>query len=218
MSAVLGDDGAVHAALIALGARDARILALHDRIGGVELRTYPRGFEGLARIVCGQLLSVASARAIWARVEALGGASVSGFLNAGEGALRGAGLSGAKYATIANMAQEIAAGRMDLAAIERESLVRGGDWAIEQLCVLKGVGPWTAEIYVMFCMGHGDVFPCGDLALRKAVGEGLALGYVPSERELRQIVSQWAPYRSAAALLFWRYYAMLNRDKAWTTL
>ena len=75
----------------------------------------------------------------------------------------------------------------------------------------KGIGPWTAEIYLMFCSGHPDIFPAGDLALQKAVGHALGMDHSPTAKELIEIAKPWSPYRHAAALLFWKYYAVVIR-------
>ena len=83
--------------------------------------------------------------------------------------------------------------------------------AVAELTALKGIGPWTAEIYLMFCSGHPDVFPAGDLALQKAVQHALGLDAQPSIKELIGIAQAWSPRRHAAALLFWRYYAMMKQ-------
>ena len=90
--------------------------------------------------------------------------------------------------------------------------------AVAYLTAHKGIGPWTAEIYLMFCVGHPDIFPVGDLALRKAVGHALGMDSAPSEKELTAMAAEWAPYRHAAALMFWKYYAAVMRKAPGTAL
>lgn len=188
------------------------------RAGDVALRIFPAGFHGLARVVCGQQVSVASARAIWSRMEALGATTSAAYLAHTEETLRGAGLSRAKYATLLNLAQTEAAGAIDFAAIE----TMDADDAITALTALKGIGPWTAEIYLLFCTAHPDIFPAGDLALQKAVAHALELPERPDPKALKTLVADWAPHRGAAALLFWRYFSAMKSSGpnlgAWDTL
>lgn len=189
---------------------DPRLAAVHDIAGPFPPRVGKPGFAGLARIVCGQQVSVASANAIWGRLEAKpGGATPRGFLDLGEEGLRGVGLSRNKQRTLQGLAEAIIAGDLDF------SVVNGLDAeaAIEQLTRHKGIGPWTAEIYLMFCAGHPDIFPAGDLALQKAVGDAFGIEPYPDRRALMAIAAAWAPHRATAALLFWRFYAALrNRE------
>jgi DNA-3-methyladenine glycosylase II len=182
---------------------DPRLRAIHEAVGAVPARSRPPGFAGLARVVCGQQVSVASADAIWRRLEAVAGAATpEGFLRLGEHGLQGVGLSRGKFQTLTGVAQAIVAGELDLPVIERLPT----EEALAQLTSLKGIGPWTAEIYLMFCAGHPDIFPAGDIALQKAVGDALGLGRAPDRNELVAIAAAWAPHRAAAALLFWRFY------------
>ncbi|MHB1103030.1 MAG: DNA-3-methyladenine glycosylase family protein [Devosia sp.] len=189
--------------------RDARLAAVAERAGPFDIRQTEPGFAGLAKIICGQQLSVASARAIWGRFEALPGAlEPQSYLRLTEAEVRAAGFSAGKYRTVRATAEAIASGEIDLGAI---AAIPALD-AVKTLVQIKGIGPWTAEIYLMFCAGHPDIFPAGDLALQKAVGQALGLDERPDIRELIAIAQAWAPYRATAALLFWRYYAVI-RDK-----
>ncbi|HEY9281740.1 MAG TPA: DNA-3-methyladenine glycosylase [Eoetvoesiella sp.] len=183
---------------------DPRLSTIHGIAGAFSARIGTPGFAGLARIVCGQQLSVASANAIWNRLEAQpGGSTPEGFLSLGEEGLRGVGLSRSKRSTLRGLAEVVVAGNLDFAAIERLP----AEAAIAQLTAYKGIGPWTAEIYLMFCAGHPDIFPAGDLALQKAVGDALGIEPHPDRRALTEIAARWAPHRATAALLFWRFYA-----------
>ncbi|WP_233214006.1 DNA-3-methyladenine glycosylase family protein [Pollutimonas nitritireducens] len=200
----LASDEALARHLHSLLQLDPRLAKVHDIAGAFSPRISEPGFSGLARIVCGQQVSVASANAIWKRLQAQPDATTpEGFLALGEEALRGVGLSRSKYHTLKGLAEAIVAGGLDFAAVE----VLGAEDAIARLTSHKGIGPWTAEIYLMFCSGHPDIFPAGDLALQKAVGDAFNIVPSPDRRALMAIATQWAPYRATAALLFWRFYA-----------
>lgn len=191
-----------------LMARDARLLVVRERAGPFEVRKNPAGFAGMARVICGQQLSVASARAIWGRLENLEGAlDPTSYLGLEETAVRAVGLSAGKYRSIRAVAEAIIAGALDFKSIDQ---LPAGE-AIGALTAIKGVGPWTAEIYLMFCAGHPDIFPAGDLALQKAVGHALGLEGRPSVKTLAEISQAWSPHRAAAALLFWRYFAAIRQ-------
>ncbi len=195
--------------------RDPRLKPIAKAAGVFEVRLSQAGFAGLARVVTGQQLSVASARAIWSRVEALPGATdPKRFLKLSDARLRAAGLSASKVRTLRVIAEAAASGVLDFTLVER----LGADEAVAHLTAHKGIGPWTAEIYLMFATGHPDIFPVGDLALRKAVGHGLNLSELPTPLELAEIAQLWAPHRHAAALLFWRYYGSLKNEAGGTAL
>jgi DNA-3-methyladenine glycosylase II len=195
--------------LKALLRRDPRLVAVAERAGPFELRVVPRGFAGMARIVCGQQLSVASARAIWSRFEQLPGAlAAESYLRLEEALVRGAGFSAGKHRTMTALAHAVLSGSLDFEALHAVP----ADQAIAALTQVKGVGPWTAELYLLFSAAHPDIFPVGDLALRKAVGHGLGLAEPPEPAMVGEIASAWAPHRATAALLFWRYFAAL-RDR-----
>lgn len=187
---------------------DDRLIAVFERAGPVATRFTEPGFAALVRIVCGQLLSVASATAIWNRYTALPGAlTPEGFLALDAATVRGAGFSNSKYLTVEALAHALIDGRLDLAHIDTLT----ADAAVAEMTTHRGIGPWTAEIYLMICAAHPDVFPAGDIALRKAVAHGLGLPEVPSVKALYAIAERWAPHRGSAALLFWRYYATMTR-------
>lgn len=203
------------AQLRALLRRDPTLRAVAKAAGPFEIRLTPAGFSGLARVVCGQQLSVASARAIWARFAALDGAlDPATYLELSEEAVRATGFSAGKYRTLRVIAEAIVSGSLDLARAE----TLPAHEAVAYLTAHKGIGPWTAEIYLMFCTGHPDIFPVGDLALRKAVGHALGMDEAPTEKALTALASRWSPYRHAAALLFWKYYAAVMRKASGTAL
>jgi DNA-3-methyladenine glycosylase II len=146
---------------------------------------------------------VASAAAIWRRVEA----AVQPFtakrvLAMSEAELRAAGLSRPKVRTLLAAAEAVAAGRLDMAALATVS----DETVHERLTAVKGVGPWTADIFIMFCLGRADSFAAGDLALQEAVRMALALDDRPGRDELADIAERWRPWRAVAALMLWEYY------------
>lgn len=188
---------------------DPRLQAVRDVAGVVQPRITEPGFPGIAKVICGQQLSVASAAAIWKRFEALAGAlDPQSYLSLSEEAVRATGFSAGKFRTVRVIAEAMVAGDLDFDHLE----TLPADQAVAYLVAHKGIGPWTAEVYLMFCAGHPDVFPAGDLALLKAVHHGLGLDARPTIKEMIGIAAGWTPHRSAAALLFWRYFAVM-RDR-----
>lgn len=183
--------------------QDPRLRPILAATGMPALRRRAPGFAGLAQIVVGQQLSTASANAIWNRMSAAFDPfhhdSIRGATAARLGKL---GLSVAKIKTLKLLAAEIRSKRLDLEAL-------GGldaDEAHKILTALHGVGPWTADVYLLFCLGHADAWPAGDLALQDAVRLGLKLDSRPTTKELTPLAEVWRPYRGAAAHLWWAYY------------
>ena len=192
----------------ALVARDGRLAPILAASGMPALRQRASGFAGLASAICGQQLSTFAAAAIWARlVEAFGDPAHHHFRAARADRLRRLGLSGAKIKTLKFIAGEIHHGRLDLAAIADAP----ADEAHAMLTALHGIGPWTADIYLLFCMGHADAWPAGDLALQEAVRVALGLKTRPTVKEMAVIADAWRPHRGAAAHLFWAYYRVTKR-------
>ena len=191
----------------ALRRRCATLRMVHDAAGDPPLRRQPAGFEGLARIIVGQQLSVASAAAIWLRTarlcqpfEPLALAALD------DAALAAAGLSRSKIATLRALAVACANG-LDLAQLEGES-----DAQIRSaLTAISGIGPWTADIYMLFCLGRGDGFAAGDLALQIGAQKAFALKERPNAEALLLIAERWRPWRGVAARLLWNYYAHLKK-------
>ncbi|MEO7220932.1 MAG: DNA-3-methyladenine glycosylase 2 family protein [Devosia sp.] len=211
----LDSSEALQRQLRALLRRNPELRPVARQAGAFEIRLTPAGFSGLARVICGQQLSVASARAIWGRFALLPGAlDPASYLALGEAEVRATGFSAGKYRTVRVIAKAIASGDLDLSLVETMS---GADATI-YLTAHKGIGPWTAEIYLMFCTGHPDIFPVGDLALRNAVGHALGMKAAPTEKHLTVLAAAWAPYRHAAALLFWKYYTAVMRKTSGTAL
>ena len=182
--------------------RDRRLRPVLRVAGPVPLRRAPAGFAGLARVVVGQQVSTASANAIWGRfAAAFPAGGPEALAVADEPTLRAIGLSAAKIATLRAVAVAVAEG-LDLGTLA----TLPGDAAHARLTAIKGIGPWTVDVYLLFCLGHADVFPAGDLALRNAVADAFRRdGPVPIA-ELHAMAEKWSPWRAVAARLFWSYY------------
>ena len=205
----LDSEAKVASHIEALVGIDPRLAPVRDFAGPVQPRINPPGFAGIAKVITGQQLSVTSAAAIWSRFEQLPGAlDPETYLSLSEEAVRGTGFSGGKFRTVRVIAEAMVAGTLDFTHLE----TLPADEAVAYLVAHKGIGPWTAEVYLMFCAQHPDVFPAGDLALLKAVQHGLGLDARPTIKQMVAIAAGWAPHRSAAALLFWRYFAVM-RDR-----
>jgi DNA-3-methyladenine glycosylase II len=205
----LDSDDALARHLKALLRRDRRLRAVYRVAGPFEIRKTSPGFAGLAKVICGQQLSVASARAIWSRFEQLPGAlEPEGYLGLTEAEVRAVGFSLGKFLTVRAVSEAIVEGRLHFDRLEQMPAAE----AVSSLVAIRGIGPWTAEIYLMFCAGHPDIFPSGDLALQKAVAHALELQSRPIGKALDAISAVWAPHRATAALLFWRYYAALGMN------
>ena len=191
------------AALAALVKADSRFGAALSLAGRPPLRRRADGFAGLASIVVSQQLSTASAKAIWARLEAaLDPFDHAAMLRARTAKLKRAGLSAPKIRTLKAIAKAIDGGDLDLAGL----VDRPADDAHRALTAVHGIGPWTADIYLLFCLGHADAWPAGDLALQEAVRLLFALEARPSAKEMGPLAEAWRPWRGAAACMLWTYY------------
>ena len=195
-------------AVTALVRQDPRLKAILARTGMPALRQREPGFAGLAAIVCGQQLSTASAAAIWGRVQAAFDPFHHDVLRkARADRLARLGLSAAKIKTLKALARELAAERLNLEVLGEED----ADAAHATLTKLHGIGPWTADVYLLFCLRHGDAWPAGDLALQEAVREGLGLKVRPTAKQMVPLAEPWRPLRGAAAHLWWAYYKVLKQ-------
>lgn len=184
--------------------------AAHAHAGMPPLRREPGGFAGLADIIVSQLVSLAAADAIFSRLKAaVVPLEPEQLLATSNETLRAVGLSGAKVKSLRAVAYAITDGGLDLDGLK---LVSDAE-AKARLESLPGIGPWTSDIYVMFCLGRRDGFAPGDLALRVAVGDLLGLPERPSVRETAEIAARWRPWRGVAARQLWAYYRV-NRLKA----
>ncbi|HEV3184321.1 MAG TPA: DNA-3-methyladenine glycosylase 2 family protein, partial [Xanthobacteraceae bacterium] len=195
-------------AIRALVKQDPRLRPIFETTGMPTLRRREPGFAGLAHIVCGQQLSTASASAIWTRVSAaFDPFEPDALRRARADRLGRLGLSAAKIKTLKNLARELAAERLNIDVLANED----ADAAHNTLTSLHGIGPWTADVYLLFCLGHGDAWPAGDLAVQEAVRSGLGLKKRPTAKEMAPLAEPWRPLRGAAAHLWWSYYRVLKK-------
>jgi DNA-3-methyladenine glycosylase II len=197
-------EDAIHA-LVRLDPRLAPVLTV---AGMPALRRREPGFAGLAAIVCGQQLSTTAAAAIWRRVSAAFDPFHHDALkSARTDRLGRLGLSAAKIKSLKFIARELATERLNLDVLAEED----ADAAHATLTRLHGIGPWTADIYLLFCLGHGDAWPAGDLALQEAMRIGLGLKARPTAKEMQPLAEPWRPLRGAAAHLWWAYYHAVKK-------
>src|SRR5579864_1365548 len=195
-------------AIRALVKQDPRLEPVFKLAGMPALRRREPGFVGLAHIVCGQQLSTASAAAIWGRLTAAFDPLHHDKLRtARAGRLGKLGLSAAKIKTLKNLAREIATERINLDVLANED----ADAAHDTLTSLHGIGPWTADVYLLFCLGHGDAWPAGDLAVQEAVKIGLKLKTRPTAKQMVSLAEPWRPMRGAAAHLWWTFYRAVKK-------
>jgi len=203
MDARLDSEERLQAGLAELVARDPAIARAVAEGSVPTLRRRPEGLAGLAWIVIGQQVSVASAEAIFERFEAAFPEMCAERLrDADEATFRAAGLSGPKIRTLRAVADAIATGALPLDAL-------GGmpaDEAHAALVAVHGIGPWTADIYLLFCLGHADAFAAGDLALQEGARLVLGLPDRPSAKALAAIAEAWRPWRGVAAKVLWAHY------------
>jgi DNA-3-methyladenine glycosylase II len=193
----------LRAAVAALIALDPRMRAVFEVAGDPPLRKRPGGFPGLAAIVCSQQLSTASAAAIWGRLAAAFDPFHHDIVRrARSDRLARLGLSAPKIRTMKVIAKAVASGALDLDALAQ----RGADDAHATLIAVHGIGPWTADVYLLFCLGHADAFPAGDLALQEAMKLAFKLKSRPTTKEAIALAEGWRPWRGAAACLLWTYY------------
>jgi DNA-3-methyladenine glycosylase II len=193
----------------ALLAADPRLVPIAEVAGPLPLRRREGGFEGLAAIITAQQISDKAAAAIWARFkQAVEPFTPQQLMATPEETLRAVGLSRPKIKTLTGIAAAAADG-FDLIAVHDLP----AEQAMATMTALKGIGPWTAEIYLLFCVGHPDIFPAGDLALQIGVQQGFRMRKRPDEKKLRNLAKKWSPWRGIAARLFWAYYRA-QRDRA----
>jgi DNA-3-methyladenine glycosylase II len=192
-------------ALIAL---DPRFAAVFERTGLPPLRRREGGFAGLAQIIMGQQLSTASAAAIHGRLVAIADPfDHHAVLRTRKERLLRIGLSNAKVKTVKEIAKAIEAKHIDLNALADVP----ADDAHDALTALHGIGPWTADLYLLACLGHADAWPAGDLALQEAARLAFGLPKRPTTREMGPLADNWRPWRAAAARLLWSYYRVMKK-------
>jgi len=196
----------IRAGVRALRRKCPTLRHVHDTAGDPPLRRRPAGFEGLARIIVGQQVSIASAAAIWERTAAACRPfEPATLLRLTDAALAGAGLSRPKIRALRAIAEACSNG-LDLAALDGAS-----DADIHAaLTAITGIGPWTADIYIMFCLGRADAWAPGDLALQIAMQRAMALAERPDKDAMMALAERWRPWRAVAARMLWAYYAALK--------
>lgn len=176
-------------------------------LGAPPLRRRPPGFEGLVHIVVFQQISTAAAEAIWTRTRAVfGEITPEALAAASEEDLRAAGQSRPKMRTLRAMAAAVLDGMLDLDALGTME----ADAAHAALVAVKGIGPWTADVYLLSCLGHADAWPAGDIALQAAAADLLGLPARPPAGAMAAIGARWRPWRAVAARLLWAHYAALR--------
>ena len=187
---------------------DPRLAPLTERFGHILYRHRPGGFPALLGLIVEQQLSVKAAETILGRVrDGLGEVSPQAFLAHDPDLLRGYGLSRPKIAYARALAEAFASGDFDTAYLAGMDIAA----AASRLVALKGIGRWTAEVYLMFSDGRLDLFPVGDIALREAVGWLDGLTERPNEAYCADRARAWSPYRSVAAHLMWAWYTAVKR-------
>ncbi|MDE2563580.1 MAG: DNA-3-methyladenine glycosylase 2 family protein [Sphingomonadales bacterium] len=186
-----------------VAARSPGIARALERVGYPEPRIRPTGYRTLLRTIVGQQVSVAAAASVWNRLEALLGEDLPphDLLAADFDALRGCGLSRQKQGYARSLCELVQGGELDL-----DDLPADDEEAIAQLVRIKGIGRWSAEIYLLFAEGRPDIWPAGDLAVQAGLGKLLDLPERPSEKDTRALAEDWRPHRGAAAIFTWHCY------------
>jgi DNA-3-methyladenine glycosylase II len=189
--------------LDAIGAREPRFAKALEHAGYPEPRIRDRGYETLLRTIVGQQISFKAADAVWKKVAATVGdiEKPQALLALSFDDLRGAGLSRQKIGYAQSLAGLCASGELDFDALPADD-----EAAIEKLVAVKGIGRWSAEIYLLFAEGRPDIWPAGDLAVQESVGRIMGLDARPAEKAVREIAKDWRPHRGAAAIFAWHHY------------
>jgi DNA-3-methyladenine glycosylase II len=188
--------------LKALGRIEPAFAAALKRVGVPAPRLGAPGYVTLLRAIVGQQVSTKAAAAIWARVEAAtgGAADPANMARTSDEDLRAAGLSRQKIAYARSLAEEVLSGRLDFANLPADD-----EEAIAHLTAVKGIGRWTAEIYLLFAEGRPDIWPAGDLAVQIEIGNIMGLREKPTEKAIRALAEAWRPHRGAAAVFAWHH-------------
>jgi DNA-3-methyladenine glycosylase II len=193
----------MEAGFVAVAALDPDLAGILAALGPPPSRRRPPGIATLLRAIIGQQVSTASAAAIWQRFAAgMAPFEPARLAIASEAELRALGLSGPKVRYVGALATAVHDGTLDLAKLEQLT----NDAAIKALVQVKGIGQWTAEVYLLSALERADIWPAGDLALVLAVQDVKELPEKPDVKEMRRIGEVWQPYRSFAARLLWHHY------------
>ncbi len=192
---------------------DLDLLATNDKhikqavalVGYPSERVNEQGLNTFMRVIMGQQLSVKAAATIWGRVQDLVGihATIHDYAAQSDEALRAVGLSRQKITYTRSLCETIEQGILDIDALPSMS----DNDAIKAITAVKGLGIWSAHMYLMFSLGRSDIWPVGDLAVRVGIGRIVELADRPSEKETEKLGERWQPYRSSVALLAWHYYS-----------
>ncbi len=195
----------IRAQLTELAAKDAHIKTALDLVDFPAERVNEQSFAVFLRVIVGQQLSVKAATTIFGRVVDIVGerAEPGAFDCVTDEQLRAAGLSRPKVNYVRSLCQTLTDGTLDIKALPDQA----DEDAIASIIAVKGLGVWSAHIYLMFSLGRPDIWPVGDLAVRVGVGRIIGLEERPTEKEAQEIGERWRPYRSAVALLAWHYYS-----------
>ena len=208
MTHFLHTEDDLRAGLAQLVLVDPRLAPVAAKAGAFNLRRREAGFAGLCAIVCGQQLSTAAAATIRSRLFAAFDPFLhDAVLKARTDKLKRLGLSAPKIKSIREIAKAVAKGRIDLVAVGNMD----ADAAHAALTALHGIGPWSADIYLLFCLGHCDAFPAGDLAVQEAARIAFGLRKRPDAKALTKLAEAWRPWRGVAAHLLWAYYHVVKR-------
>lgn len=208
MPQILHSDTDMTTALDRASAADPRLAAVRATAGTFSLRRRDAGFAGLCAIVCGQQLSTSAAATIRDRLfAAFEPFHHDAVRQARSDKLRRLGLSAAKIKSIKAIGAAIADGQIDLDALA----TMDADKAHAALTALHGIGPWTADVYLLFCLGHADAWPAGDLALQEAARIAFGLRKRPTSDKFVKFAQAWRPYRGAVAHLLWAYYHVVKK-------
>ncbi|HQS98232.1 MAG: DNA glycosylase [Novosphingobium sp. 17-62-19] len=194
---------AIREGLDFIAARNSSLAGAIKRVGYPEPRIRATGYGTLLRTIVGQQVSVAAAASVWNKLEALLGEDMPphDLLAADFDSLRACGLSRQKQGYARSLCELVVSGELDL-----EALPKDDEDAIAELVKIKGIGRWSAEIYLLFAEGRPDIWPAGDLAVQVGLGKLLGLEERPSEKETRELAESWRPHRGAAAIFTWHCY------------
>ncbi len=194
----------IQGSLDAVGEKDNRVATEVARIGYPEPRLRDRGYKTLLRTIVGQQVSVAAASSMWNKLEAELGADFTPacVLKRDFDTLRACGLSRQKQGYARSLCELVDAGELDFGSLPKDD-----EAAIEELTRIKGIGRWSAEIYLLLAEGRPDIWPAGDLAVQEGVKRLLELQERPKEKKCRDLGEQWAPHRGAMAIFTWHFYA-----------
>ncbi len=184
---------------------DDRFATIFEKTGMPSLRRSEAGFSGVLRIIAGQQVSKASAAAIWQRMQYVLSPLEPGHLETlTEDKFREAGLSGPKIRAVNSLTSAVSGGDLDFSRLEQFN----DNDVIDALVGVKGIGPWSAEVYLLSCLGRRDAWPNGDLALQIATQDAFRLNDRPNPKAMAAMAETWRPWRSIAARLLWAYYAL----------